>query len=454
MRLRYDWSVRTRMTLLSSAVIGLLSLAFCGIVLMGLREHSMRDRADEVLLADLRVVRLIARNELPRVINDRSVSVVQVVNARGRIVAANEAALGKPRIAYFVPPAEGTRADRVSCSVPGFPHRCMIIVAVRISIARGEWIVYGADPVVPWYVNGSLLTTLVAGSVLLIIATAFGTYRAVRNALAPVEDVVGELTEITASDLGRRVPVSVHDDEMRGLAVTVNQTLDRLETAVERQRRFASDASHDLRSPITAMRLQVEEAQLHPDETDWTKTAEALAVSLDRLEAIVTDLLALARLESGTKCAREPIDLGELVGTELAVRTDRIPVTAGLQPGVMINGDRLQLIRLLTNLLDNAERHAVSAVTVRVRGDAGEAVLEVCDDGSGIPPDQWERVFERFTRLDTARSKDAGGTGLGLPIAREIAEQHGGTLTIEDSDQGARFVLRIPVHDSSQAQAR
>jgi signal transduction histidine kinase len=121
---------------------------------------------------------------------------------------------------------------------------------------------------------------------------------------------------------------------------------------------------------------------------------------------------------------------------------------------VVINGDRLQLIRLLTNLLDNAERHTASAVTVSVRRDDGEAILEVSDDGPGVPPDQRERVFERFTRLDTARNKETGGTGLGLPIAREIAEQHGGTLTIEDSDQGARFVLRIPIHDSSQAQAR
>jgi signal transduction histidine kinase len=236
--------------------------------------------------------------------------------------------------------------------------------------------------------------------------------------------------------------------------VTVNQTLDRLEAAVEQQRRFASDASHDLRSPITAMRLQVEEAQLHPDETDWPKTADALGISLDRLEAIVTDLLALARLESGTKCAREPIDLGELVTGELRRRSDRIPITAEALPGVVINGDRLQLIRLLTNLLDNAERHTASAVTVSVRRDDGEAILEVSDDGPGVPPDQRERVFERFTRLDTARNKETGGTGLGLPIAREIAEQHGGTLTIEDSDQGARFVLRIPIHASSQAQAR
>jgi signal transduction histidine kinase len=447
--LRYNWSVRTRMTLLSSVVIGLFCLVFCVFVLMGLREHAMRDRADAILLADLRVVRLVARDELRPAIHDATIAVIQVVNSKGRIVAANDGALGKPRIAYFAPTGEGMRGDRVSCSVPGVPHKCMITVAVRVSISRGEWIVYGADQVVPWYVNRSLLAKLLAASALLVATAAVGAYRTVGRVLTPVENVVSELAEITATDLGRRVPVSEHNDELRGLAETVNQTLDRLEAAVEQQRRFASDASHDLRSPITAMRLQVEEAQLHPEETDWPKTASALGISLDRLEAIVTDLLALARLDSGTKCAREPVDLGELVASELRPRTDRVPITTDLQPGVVINADSLQLIRLLTNLVDNAVRHATSKVTVSVKREGDQALLEVSDDGPGIPPDQWEVVFKRFARLDSARNKDTGGTGLGLPIAREIAEQHGGTLTIESSEQGARFVLRAPLHDSA-----
>jgi signal transduction histidine kinase len=108
-------------------------------------------------------------------------------------------------------------------------------------------------------------------------------------------------------------------------------------------------------------------------------------------------------------------------------------------------GDALRLGRLLTNLVDNAERHAVAQITVTVRTDEeGDAVLEVLDDGAGIDPEQWEVVFRRFTRLDAARSRDSGGTGLGLSIARHIAEAHGGSLRIEPSDRGARFVLRLP----------
>jgi signal transduction histidine kinase len=121
-----------------------------------------------------------------------------------------------------------------------------------------------------------------------------------------------------------------------------------------------------------------------------------------------------------------------------------------LQPGAVVTADRLQMSRLLVNLVDNAERHAASTVTVWVGCEGEKAVLEVCDDGPGIPADQREFVFQRFARLADARTKDKGGTGLGLPIAKEIAMKHGGTLTIEDSEQGARFVVRIPIRTSAE----
>ncbi|MFC7715263.1 sensor histidine kinase [Nonomuraea recticatena] len=216
---------------------------------------------------------------------------------------------------------------------------------------------------------------------------------------------------------------------------------------MEQQRRFASDASHDLRSPITAMRTQVEEARLHPEEANWDHTSKALLGSIDRLQAIVGDLLTLSRLDSGAPGAKEPVDLGELVGEELDRRPRGKEIVRDLRPGVVVTGDRIRLARLLTNLLDNAERHAESQVTVAVGQRGEQALLEVQDDGAGIAPDQREIVFHRFTRLDASRNRDAGGTGLGLPIAREIAQAHGGTLTIEDSSSGARFVLHLPLRN-------
>ncbi|WP_250905864.1 cell wall metabolism sensor histidine kinase WalK [Nonomuraea sp. NEAU-A123] len=443
--LRRDWSVRTRMTLLSSVVMALLCAIFCWAILGGAHDHATDDQADRILAADLRAVRYILQDSIPPVLPDPDVAAIQVIDSTGRVVAANERMAGQPRMASFSLPGENLRADRVVCTVPGFPGKCLIVEAIKIHKDGTEYIVYGADPVIPWYVDRSLLAKLLIGSVLLVGATAIGAYRTVSKTLDPVDAISAELAEITLTDLGRRVPVPDHHDEIRKLAEAANRTLDRLEAAVEQQRRFATDASHDLRSPITAMRTQVEEALLHPDDADWPAMTRALLASLDRLEAIVIDLLVLARLDAGAKRADDCVNLSQLIESELGRRALQVRIVTNLQPGVVLSGDRLQLGRLLTNLLDNAARHATSSVAVSVRREGDEAVLEVNDDGPGIPPDLREFVFQRFTRLDAARSKDTGGTGLGLAIAREIAERHGGTLTIEDSERGARFVLKIPI---------
>jgi signal transduction histidine kinase len=184
-----------------------------------------------------------------------------------------------------------------------------------------------------------------------------------------------------------------------------------------------------------------------------------LLVSLDRLQAIVCDLLMVARLDAGAPGGHEVLDLSALVAGELSARHSVRKLKPVLEPNVIVEGDPLRLARLLTNLLDNAERHAETSICVAVRkqsadpGDRrfahGVAVMEVLDDGPGIERDKWEHVFQRFTRLAASRDKDSGGTGLGLAIARQIAELSGGTLTIEAGDQGARFVLRLPLSASS-----
>ncbi|GAB3902931.1 hypothetical protein GCM10027612_68760 [Microbispora bryophytorum subsp. camponoti] len=275
------------------------------------------------------------------------------------------------------------------------------------------------------------------------------------RALEPVRAIRAELDEINASDLGRRVPVPQAKGEIHDLAQSVNYTLDRLEETLEQQRRFTSDASHELRSPITAIRAQVEDALLAPQESDLREIGPAVLRSLERLQAIASDLLTLARLDAGAPCERESLDLGRLVAAELDVRRPVRRVVSRLYPGVIVRGDRIRLGRLIANLLDNAERHAVTTVHLEVRredppdGDPrfrfGLAVLEVLDDGAGIAHDQREFVFQRFTRLDAARSRNIGGAGLGLPIARQIAESHGGSLTIIDSSRGARFLVCLPL---------
>ncbi|MGV9770489.1 sensor histidine kinase [Streptosporangium sp. NPDC003464] len=444
---RNGYSVRARLTLIAVTVTVLCGILVTTVLTLALYDMAEFSRTNEVAGSALEVVNLARSGSArPAALPVGNAEGVQVLNPEGEVVASSPGLAGAPPIADFAPPDGKVRADRQLCDIPQFPDRCMVVVALRIHRREGDWLIYSVDDVTPWYVHPGVFAALVGSSLLLVALAGLGAYHMVTRALHPVNDIRKRLAEITATDLGRRVPVPEAHDEIRQLAETINQTLDRLEAAVERQRRFVSDASHDLRSPLTAMRAQVEEALLYPDDTDWTAKATAMLASLDRLQALASDLLMLARIDAGTPSDREPVDLGELCGDELDRRKRGVTVVRELKPGLVVSGDRLRLARLLTNLLDNAERHAASWVSVSATEQDGTAVVEVVDDGAGIAPEHREVVFHRFTRLDASRNRDAGGTGLGLAIAREIAQAHGGQLTLEDSPQGARFVLRIPLN--------
>ncbi|MFC5754577.1 sensor histidine kinase [Actinomadura rugatobispora] len=241
------------------------------------------------------------------------------------------------------------------------------------------------------------------------------------------------------------------DEEVTRLTRSVARCMGRFEQALRRQRRFASDASHELRGPITGLRARLEEARLHPDQTRMDDLIEDTLSDVKRLESIITDMLMLSRFEAtgsengngGRKV--KAIDLAELVASEVARRPDRLANELRLEPGVIVMGARGELAQVLANLLDNAQRHADSTVTIGVRRDGDGAELIVSDDGDGIDAADRERIFKRFVRLDASRERDSGGTGLGLAICREIAHAHHGTLEVGGSaGGGARFVLRLP----------
>ncbi|MFJ3143076.1 ATP-binding protein [Streptomyces halstedii] len=292
---------------------------------------------------------------------------------------------------------------------------------------------------------GSVRGAMLAGLPALLLVVAAVTWLVTRRALRPVEGIRRELAAITASqDLGRRVPEPGSRDEIARLARTTNETLSALETSVDRQRRFVADASHELRSPIASLRTQLEVGAAHPELLDLPG---AVADTV-RLQALAADLLLLARLDAGERPGRAAVDLGALVREEVSQRTgDRIPVEVSVAEGgaVEVSGSRGQLARVTGNLLDNAERHAERSVAVTVRAEGKDVCLEVADDGTGVPPPERERIFERFVRLDDARTRDDGGAGLGLALARDIASRHGGTLTVGTSPRGgAAFTLRLP----------
>jgi signal transduction histidine kinase len=311
-----------------------------------------------------------------------------------------------------------------------------LAMLAAVSVARGE--------------IAAVAVPLVAVLALGVAGVGWIVWRAVDCALRPVRVMSDELRGTRTG--GGRVTVPAGHDEVAELARSVNLTLGRLERMAERHRAFVADASHELRSPLTGLRTQLEVALEHPEDEDWPKVARAALDDADRLQRLVRDLLTMARLEAGVAGEdREPVDLAGLVRDEVARRrSGRVPIGLDLEDGVVVRAAPSHLARLLRNLLDNADRHARSKVGVTVGAAGGDAVLTVCDDGPGIPAQERERVFQRFQRLAEGRRCDAGGTGLGLPISREIAQAHGGSLVVGEGGEGgeggggARLILRLP----------
>lgn len=266
----------------------------------------------------------------------------------------------------------------------------------------------------------------------------------VDRSLHPVEQIRAEVESISSRTIDRRVRVPDTGDEISRLATTMNAMLDRLETAQQRQREFVSDASHELRSPIASIRTELEVALAHPDSTVWADTARRVLDEDDRLERLVDDLLQLARLDEGRPLRLDDVDLDDIV-LEEAAHARPLPVRTAAVSAGRVRGERRVLEQVVRNLLDNAAHHGSSQVAVGV-GSVGDHVeLTVDDDGPGVPPEDRERIFERFARADSGRARNDGGTGLGLALVRRVVEAHGGTVHCVDSPLGgARFVVTLP----------
>ncbi|TDD49327.1 hypothetical protein E1286_13930 [Nonomuraea terrae] len=220
----------------------------------------------------------------------------------------------------------------------------------------------------------------------------------------------------------------------------------KLDQAIDWQRRFEAAAAHELRTPIAGLRVKLEAARLHPGEIDIEEMLERALQDVGRLQGIVDDLHLLAQMQAANLATeRTPVDLSELVREEVSRQAEH-GFKVHVDEKLVVDAFAPKLRRLLTELLDNARRHARQTVHVQVRRNGGQAELIVADDGEGIAESDRERIFERFARLDEARSRDRGGTGLGLTIVHNIATAHDGTVHVEDSPVGgASFVVRLPL---------
>lgn len=289
--------------------------------------------------------------------------------------------------------------------------------------------------------KGSLVTALPFVVALVAIVAWF----VVGRALQPVEAMRRQVESITSTTMHRRVPEPRTSDEISRLAHTMNAMLDRLEASAAQQRQFVSDASHELRSPIAAIRAELEVALRAGDRADWPQVAAGLLEEENRLEVLVADLLLLATVDEQTLSPDEAaVDLSALAIDE-ATRSRRVAVKVSAADTVYVSGRSEQLVRVVGNLLDNAARFARHSVELALSSDGHVARIEVDDDGPGIARADRQRVFERFTRLDQSRARGAGGAGLGLALAKGIVERHGGTIRIDDSPLGgARVIVELP----------
>lgn len=268
------------------------------------------------------------------------------------------------------------------------------------------------------------------------------------RALRPVDIMRREVDEISATDLERRVSEAGSSAEIDQLATTMNRMLDRLQSSATRQQQFVSDAAHELRTPLASVAAQLDVDAAHPDAADQVATAAAVRGEVTRMQTMIDSMLVLARSDQGAQPhVSKLLDLDEVA----RVAAGRVPKPAHIALDVSAvmpaeaRGDEAALLRIADNLLANAYRHAASAVHLASGEDVDGVWLTVDDDGDGVPAASREAVFERFVRLDEARTRDAGGSGLGLALAREIATGHGGNLFAMDSSLGgARFVLRLP----------
>jgi signal transduction histidine kinase len=448
---RVTGSVRFRVTALATvAVLGVLTVAAHGVVRA--QERLLTESIDESLMQAVdRLTDSVRAGDMQAAVfsglgDDDAAA--QIVDDDGHVIDATPNVAGRDPIADL--PVGRSSALRTSDDLPHDDARFRI-ASRRVDGSEGPVTVHVAASLDDVLESTTVLgRSLAVGIPVVVLLLALVVWMLVGRTLRSVERIRAEVAEISGSDLHRRVPAPPRDDEIARLARTMNSMLDRVEDAADRQQRFVADASHELRSPLTRMRAELEVDLAHPSRADPIATHRSVLEEATGLQRLVEDLLQLARTDSSRmSLPDEVVDLDDLVLAQASVvressgvRVDSTGVSAA-----QVRGDAGQLARAVANLSDNATRHAASSVTLTVGERDDRAVVTVGDDGPGIPADERERVFERFARLDEARQRDAGGAGLGLAIAREIARRHGGTLTVADSERpGAVFVLTLPLH--------
>ena len=432
--------IRVRITLVAASVVA-LALAVGAIGFWFTLRTALHAQVEAAANQDAEAfadqVDAAGPDSLPDIDDERFWQVID--RDSGTVVAASEAAEDLGALAD----REGSAPALIRLDAEDAPF------AVAVEQVGGDWIVVAGRSTEEVDATLGTVASLLAVSVPVVVGiVALTTWFAVGRSLAPVERMRRQVERMSASDLSARVEEPDTRDEIGRLAHTMNGMLARLEESQAVQRRFVSDASHELKSPLASLRQYAEVARAHPDRISSEELSDAVLEEGARLERLVQGMLVLTRAdEGGLALAAADVDLDDLLLAEATRLRALGAVTvdvSGVHPA-RVRGD-LGLLRQVTrNLADNAARHARGRVVFTAAQTASGAQLSIEDDGAGIAETDRGRVFERFVRLDEARARDAGGSGLGLAIVREIVRAHGGDVRVDIGGLGgARFVVSLP----------
>ena len=413
------WRVRLRLVAVSTAVMAMV-LALGAAFVVWRVQHGLSTQIDDsvrqqALSAAAAVADNPAASKFP--VSTAFNGVGQVVNSAGEVVAASGQIEGEPRLYEFPPSGASVEPKLRTVRLSQVDNAEFRVAGVAVPGSSGLTVYLGLPTTEVDRSARALATSLslMLPAVLLLLALLAWWY--VGRALRPVDAL-----------------------------------LVRLDRSLERQRQFVADAAHELRSPVTAIRAQVESPHPTAEEPAY---GPHLRKETARLSTLVDDLLALAMLDAQPAIVRRPLDLDDIVFAESARMRSvgSLQVDVSRVRAVRVEGDSSLLTRAVRNLMDNAARYATGSVTVQLESDGACATLVVSDDGPGIPVEQRERVFERFTRLDDARARDTGGVGLGLAIVADVAAAHGGSAVARDNLPGARMVLMIALRPGLECRA-
>ncbi|WP_346926967.1 ATP-binding protein [uncultured Arthrobacter sp.] len=455
-RRRASWGLRKRSTAAAVAVVA-VALLVGGVIWIALLQSTLTASLDTSSVRKAQnVIVELADNDIEDAaeyirLTGYSGQYVQIIDASGQVAASSDPKAAQVPLTGLRPAPGQIQAQDVS-SLPNIGNNDDFhVVAAGVQAGSAMYTVVVASSVqvqtdtvvtVAWF--------LLAATPLLLAIVAVSVWLLVGRSLKQVERIRGQVARINADHLDGRVDVPRTNDELEALAQTMNMMLERLQASDREQRRFVSDASHELRSPLATLSAGVEIAAADPSGAMWTQMKDVLAGETDRMRYLVEDLLTLAKANDGGLTIEDAeVDLDDVVDQELRrLRSaSRHQVSADLTP-VRIRGDARRIGQVLRNVLDNAERHALSRIRVVLRTTDAGAVITVDNDGDPVPEADRTRIFERFVRLDESRSREGGGSGLGLAIAAGIMAAHQGTIRAAESPAGeSRFEITFPVPD-------